>query len=65
MKKLAFFVLLALVAAGCKKNNLVIKGIYPFGEREILYLRKVDLKNPVTLDSATIMIQAYSGLKPT
>ena len=54
MKKLVFFVLLALLAAGCKNHNLVINGIYPYEGHDILYLKKVDLKNPVAVDSATI-----------
>lgn len=54
MKKLVFFVLLALLAAGCKNHNLVINGVYPFDGHDILYLKKVDLKNPIAVDSATI-----------
>lgn len=54
MKKLVFFVLLALLAAGCKNHNLVINGVYPFDGHDVLYLKKVDLKNPIAVDSATI-----------
>lgn len=55
IKRSAIFVLLILLAISCNKSdNIIIKGNYPGKGQDYLYINRVNLNNPVPVDSARI-----------
>ena len=55
MKRILFLLMLAFLATACKdKNSFTVNGTIKGKTQKFIYLNKVDVNNPVLIDSAKI-----------